>query len=179
MLEPIQNALLALAFLACGGLHIVLRLLSLHLCNEYPSLPTKKKKKKAACHQTFTGIYHAIKAKVCHWSARGLSFLGRVHVAKQVLAASLWYHATFQRPSEQLLNQISSQLRNYVATTQHSSHSDAGMALAQGNSQNPAQPLSQAPTASLYPGQITSSLLPARGGGGGGAYAHTDAGTSG
>ena len=28
----------------------------------------------------------------------------------------------------------------------------------------PAQPLSQAPTASLYPGQITSSLLPARGG---------------
>ena len=45
MLEPIQNALLALAFLACGGLHIVLRLLSLHLCNEYPSLPKKKKKK--------------------------------------------------------------------------------------------------------------------------------------
>ena len=118
----------------------------------------------AACHQTFTGIYHAIKAKVCHWSARGLSFLGRVHVAKQVLAASLWYHATFQRPSEQLLNQISSQLRNYVASTQQSSHSDAGMALAQGNSQNPAQPLSQAPTASLYPGQITSSLLPAKGG---------------
>ena len=45
MPEPIQNALLALAFLACGGLHIVLRLLSLHLCNEYPSLPKKKKKK--------------------------------------------------------------------------------------------------------------------------------------
>ena len=87
-------------------------------------------------------IYHAIKARVCHWSARGLSFLGRVHVAKQVLAASLWYHATFQRPSEQLLNQISSQLHNYVASTQQSSHSDAGMALAQGNSQNPAQPLS-------------------------------------
>ena len=118
----------------------------------------------APCHQTFTGIYHAIKAKVCHWAARGLSFLGRVHVAKQVLAASQWYHATFQRPSEQLLNQISSQLRNYVASTQQSSHSDAGMALAQGNSQNPAQPLSQAPTASLYPGQITSSLLPAKGG---------------
>ena len=64
----------------------------------------------------------------------------------------------------QLLYQISSQLRNYVASTQQSSHSDAGMALAQGNSQNPAQPLSQASTASLYPGQITSSLLPAKGG---------------
>ena len=47
MPEPIQNALLALAFLACGGLHIVLRLLSLHLCNEYPSLPKKKKKKRS------------------------------------------------------------------------------------------------------------------------------------
>ena len=44
-----KNALLALAFLACGGLHIVLRLLSLHLCNEYPSLPTKKKTKKLLC----------------------------------------------------------------------------------------------------------------------------------
>ena len=38
--------LLALAFLACGGHHILLRLLSLHLCNEYLSLPKKKKKKK-------------------------------------------------------------------------------------------------------------------------------------
>ena len=46
MPKTIQNALLALAFLACGGLHIVLRLLSLHLCNEYPSLPKKKKKKR-------------------------------------------------------------------------------------------------------------------------------------
>ena len=44
MLEPIQNALLALAFLACGGLHKVLRLLSLHLCNEYPSLPKKRRR---------------------------------------------------------------------------------------------------------------------------------------
>ena len=37
--------LLALAFLACGGHHILLRLLSLHLCDEYLSLPKKKKKK--------------------------------------------------------------------------------------------------------------------------------------
>ena len=58
MPEPIQNALLALAFLACGGLHVVLRLLSLHLCNEYPSLPQKKKKKKkelcAVCQSTLS-----------------------------------------------------------------------------------------------------------------------------
>ena len=43
----LDNAcLLALAFLACGGHHMLLRLLSLHLCNEYLSLPKKKKKKK-------------------------------------------------------------------------------------------------------------------------------------
>ena len=41
-----KDVLLALAFLACGGHHILLRLLSLHLCNEYLSLPKKKKKKK-------------------------------------------------------------------------------------------------------------------------------------
>ena len=49
----------------------------------------------AACQQTFTGIYRAISAKIRQWAARGLSFLGRVHVSKQVLAASLWYHASF------------------------------------------------------------------------------------
>ena len=54
----------------------------------------------AASHQQFTGIHHAISANVRHWAARGLSFLGWVHVAKQALAASLWYHASFQRPSE-------------------------------------------------------------------------------
>ena len=31
-----------------SGHHILLRLLSLHLCNEYPSLPKKKKKEKVA-----------------------------------------------------------------------------------------------------------------------------------
>ncbi len=45
MPEQIQDVLLAVAFMACGGLHILLRLLSLQLCNEYPSLPNKKKKK--------------------------------------------------------------------------------------------------------------------------------------
>ena len=91
-----------------------------------------------ACHQTFAGIHQAIKAKVRHWSARGLSFLGRVHVAKQVLAASLWYHATFQQPPKQLLQHISRQLSQYVASAQHHSHGDAALALAQGNSQDSA-----------------------------------------
>ena len=46
MLERIQDVWLAFDFLAWSGLHMLLRLLSLHLCNEYLSLPKKKKKKK-------------------------------------------------------------------------------------------------------------------------------------
>ena len=35
---------------------------------------------RAACQQTFTGIYHAISARIRHWAARGLNAcLGRVH----------------------------------------------------------------------------------------------------
>ena len=118
----------------------------------------------AACHQTFTGIHQAIKAKARHWSARGLSFLGRVHVAKQVLAASLWYHASFQQPPKQLLQQISRQLSQYVASAQHHRHSDAALALAQGNSQDYAALPAPAPSAALFPRVLTSSLPPAQGG---------------
>ncbi|KAL3141653.1 hypothetical protein ABBQ32_004882 [Trebouxia sp. C0010 RCD-2024] len=104
------------------------------------------------------------RAKVRHWSARGLSFSGRVHVAKQVLAASLWYHATFQRPPEQLLQQISRQLTRYVASAQHQSQGDAAVALAQGNSQDSAALPASAPSAALFPRVLTSSLPPAQGG---------------
>ncbi len=106
----------------------------------------------AASHQQFTGIYHAISAKVRHWAARGSgSFLGRVHVAKQVLAASLWYHASFQRPSEPLLKQLSQQLRKFVASAQQANHSDDAVALAQGCSQGSAHLPSSGPGAALFP----------------------------
>ena len=77
----------------------------------------------AASRRQFTGIYHAISAKVRHWAAQGLSFLGRVLVAKQVLAVSMWYHGSFQRPSEQLLKQLSQQLRKFVASADPSDKS--------------------------------------------------------
>ncbi len=56
-------------------------------------------------------------------------------MAKQVLAASLWYHASFQPPSEQLLKQFSQQLRMLMASAQQASHSDDAVALAQNFSQ--------------------------------------------
>ncbi len=83
------------------------------------------------------------------------SLLGRVHAAKQVLAASLWYHASFQRPSEQLLKQLSQQLRKFVASAQQASHSDDAVALAQDCSQGSAHLPSSGPGAA---GELTSSL---------------------
>ena len=118
----------------------------------------------SACQQTFTAIYHAIKAKVTHWAARGLSFVGRVHIAKQVLAASLWYHATFQSPSAQLLGQISRQLRSFVATPSQQQHTDAALALANGSPDCPEQLQGLPRGAALFPGELISSLPPSKGG---------------
>jgi len=87
-----------------------------------------------------------------------------VHVAKQVLAASLWYHASFERPLEQLLKQLSRQLRRFVASAQQASHSDDALALAKGKSQGNAQLPSAAPGAALFPGELTSSLPLSKGG---------------
>ena len=84
-------------------------------------------------------LQHKIGSKGTSTSDSWASFLGRVHVAKQVLAASLWYHASFERPLEQLLKQLSRQLRRFVASAQQASHSDDALALAQGNSQGSAQ----------------------------------------
>jgi len=86
------------------------------------------------------------------------SLLGRVHAAKQVLAASLWYHASFQRPSEQLLKQLSQQLRKFVASAQQASHSDDAVALAQDCSHGSTHLPSAAPGAALFPRELTSSL---------------------
>ena len=81
-----------------------------------------------------------------------------MHVAKQVLAASLWYHGSFQRPSEQLLKQLSQQLRKFVASAQQASHSDDAVASAQDCSQGSAHLPSATPGAALFPGELTSSL---------------------
>ena len=118
----------------------------------------------AACSQTFSGIYHAICSKVRHWSARGLSFLGRAHVAKQVLAASLWYHATFQQPPDHLLTALNVLLRKFVASARQDQPSDDAVLLAQGTSQSPCQLSATAPRVSLHPSHLTSSLPPDRGG---------------
>jgi exonuclease III len=45
--------------------------------------------------ETFTSILGAVRATASHWAARNLTMIGRIHVAKQVLASKVTYHATF------------------------------------------------------------------------------------
>ena len=60
----------------------------------------------------------AICARVRHWSRYDLSLLGRAHVAKQVLASTLSYHATFLPPPPDTLAKISRILSGYVMRNQ-------------------------------------------------------------
>ena len=70
----------------------------------------------AACSQRmYDRIISGLRMRVGHWAARRLSFLGRAHVAKQVLGASLWYHATFVRPSGAQLERICAIIMTFVA----------------------------------------------------------------
>ena len=63
----------------------------------------------------FTRIKTSLARAVAHWSARKLSFLGRVHVAKQALASRLWYFATFVSPPDALRKDISNIIYAYIA----------------------------------------------------------------
>ena len=48
-----------------------------------------------AALKTYTAILGAVRQAASHWLSRQLTTIGRVHVAKQVLASKVTYHATF------------------------------------------------------------------------------------
>ncbi len=58
----------------------------------------------------------AVRLRVRAWSKFDLSYLGRAHVEQQVLATSLYFHASFLLPSDALLAEIVSSLDRFVAT---------------------------------------------------------------
>ena len=62
----------------------------------------------------YTGKLKAVCARIRHWGRFKLSKLGRVHVAKQVLATTISYHATFLAPPADTLNSISRVITGYV-----------------------------------------------------------------
>ena len=49
----------------------------------------------AAAAETYVAILGAVRGVANHWVSRQLTQIGRVHVAKQVLASKVAYHATF------------------------------------------------------------------------------------
>lgn len=55
-----------------------------------------------------------VQLRVRSWSRFDLSYLGRLHVAKQVLASSLYYHATFVPPPEGVLGDIVACIDQFV-----------------------------------------------------------------
>lgn len=68
----------------------------------------------AAVDGLYQSKLRAICGRIRHWSRHDLSLLGRAHVAKQVLASTLSYHATFLPPPPALLAKITRVLSGYV-----------------------------------------------------------------
>ena len=63
-----------------------------------------------------------------------------------------------------MLEQLSQQLRKFVASAQQTSHSDDAVTLAQDCSQGSAHLPSAGPRAALFPGELTNSLPLSKGG---------------
>lgn len=62
----------------------------------------------------YTRKLRALCARVRHWSQFQLSKLGRVHVAKQILASTISYHATFVAPPPELLTSFTRVINGYI-----------------------------------------------------------------
>lgn len=60
----------------------------------------------AATRVMFEKRLTAVRLRVRDWCKFDLSYLGRLHVAKQVLASSLYFHASFFFPPQDLLDQL-------------------------------------------------------------------------
>ena len=83
----------------------VVRHLGILICPDDPAM---------ASARMFATIKSSIAAHVCHWSAHHLSPLGRIHVAKQVLASMVYYHATFVPPDDRTLADITQMMDRFV-----------------------------------------------------------------
>lgn len=59
-----------------------------------------------ACRAMFAKRRAGVQLRIRSWARFQLSYLGRLLVAKQVLASSLYYHATFDCPPRDVLEQI-------------------------------------------------------------------------
>jgi hypothetical protein len=60
----------------------------------------------AATRAMFAKRLTAVRLHIRCWARFSLSYLGRLHIAKQVLASSIYYHASFMLPPEDLLAEL-------------------------------------------------------------------------
>ena len=65
--------------------------------------------------------------RIRHWSRFDLTLLGRVHVAKQLMASTLVYHATFFQPSASQLQELSTILDIYITKGMESDVGSVGL----------------------------------------------------
>jgi hypothetical protein len=77
-------------------------------------LPLTTGSKEAAISELYQRKYGVVCARIKHWAKFEISALGRAHVAKQILASTLSYHATFLRPPAAQLTRISRAICGYV-----------------------------------------------------------------
>ena len=77
-------------------------------------LPLTTGDRQAAVSALYSRMYGSICAKIRHWAKFNMSVLGRAHVAKQVLASTMSYHATFLQPPPEQLARISRAVCGYV-----------------------------------------------------------------
>lgn len=68
-----------------------------------------------AATKTFQRVLGSIRTAATHWRQIQLTYIGRAHVAKQVLAAAAVHHATFVSPPRRLLRSITGVLSAFVA----------------------------------------------------------------
>lgn len=71
----------------------------------------------AAAGQCYAGRIGRLRSIARGWARHGLSMVGRVHIAKQVLGNSLAYHFSFLRPTPPQLAAIRQAVNGFVATS--------------------------------------------------------------
>ena len=67
------------------------------------------------CTQMYASVIAAVRRRAAHWSTQGLTFLGRVYVARQVFASAIYHFATFITPHQHHLTQIVTVLCAFAA----------------------------------------------------------------
>lgn len=75
-----------------------------------------------ATKRTYSGLEASVRAATQHWSAKQLTYLGRVHVAKQALASKITFHATYLPIPHEYVQRLSSVLVRFVTGSGDTMH---------------------------------------------------------